>query len=702
MIYKIFGKVTFFFFLFVFCFLGTRLNAQVTIYPNTVDENSRIGIEHLKNNELDKAINYFSAGLKINDRVSMLWNNLGYAYYRKGDKPEALKCYDKAASLDSQNLNAYVNRGDLNFDIKNFDAAVNDYSQGISITPKSPDLYYYRANAHVQNKNMKAALSDFDKAIGLDYAHVNALVSRAGIKAFQKDYAGALKDLDRVLGLQPGNTYGLYFKGEVLASKKDFYNALKCLNEAIVLNDKNADFYFTRANIYLFRRQYQLAEQDFLTSLKLNPETPGAVNNLGFIALQKGNYERAIEYFEKAIDQDGYIAIYYINLINTLGRNREFKAAAVVYNRYKSKNLSFQIEEKDIPSYKNFLEAITRNIPEENYKKALENINIAIKGYEQIFPTDEWRHVMEMKGFKAYVLEQLGQNDLALKLYEDVLLTQPDQPEIQAGIARLYKRANGNGGSNVSLDTKQSSDEIIPADLSLTKYHAIIIAEENYEDKTIPSLPGPTRDAVKLQDLLIGSYNFLPENVAYLKDKSREIILEQIRSKCKAIGPNDNLLIFFAGHGVKETDEQGVNYVYLIPSSAKKDVISSYISYNEIFPSLRMSRSKHILLIADACSSGAQNRSLGNDAGELLKNLDERPSRTLMTSGEEAVPDNSIFFSILLNRLQINKEKYLRARTLFDSLEDTVYRETRTKPNYEQIIGVGDKGGDFIFTKAKQ
>ena len=131
-------------------------------------------------------------------------------------------------------------------------------------------------------------------------------------------------------------------------------------------------------------------------------------------------------------------------------------------------------------------------------------------------------------------------------------------------------------------------------------------------------------------------------------------------------------------------------------------VNSTYISIYDIKSVLKNSNARHILLIADACFSGALTRDLPKDASAAIKLQYETTSRTAMTSGNlTTVPDLSKFLYYLRQKLSENKEKFLTAKKLFDSFSEIVLNNTDppTAPLYRGIQDVGDLGGEFIFIK---
>jgi hypothetical protein len=176
------------------------------------------------------------------------------------------------------------------------------------------------------------------------------------------------------------------------------------------------------------------------------------------------------------------------------------------------------------------------------------------------------------------------------------------------------------------------------------------------------------------------------------------------------LGKRDNLLIFYAGHGDTSQDKEGRVDGYLVPTSAKKGLTSYFITSEEIKKALLRSNAQHVLLLLDACYSGAFTRGGPDDVTGDLAVQWQSPSRKVMTSGNlEQVPDESLFIRYLTEFLRNNNKPFLSAKEVWDFVDKGIRDHTteadRTKyynPQYSAVTGVDDKGGSFIFVLRKK
>ncbi len=291
--------------------------------------------------------------------------------------------------------------------------------------------------------------------------------------------------------------------------------------------------------------------------------------------------------------------------------------------------------------------------------------------------------------FIANVPLKYGKNDLVVKA--------TDMKQSSSTKTFTIKRNSPNIDNTII--TENTTEKL---DIGFGKYHALIIGVSEYKDESIVDLNGePTKDADALANVLINKYNFNRQNVTVLKNPTENQIIKEFYNLRKNVGKNDNLVIFYAGHGnYDEASEKG----YWMPSDAEMEFEGNVILNTSIVSYIKSINSKHTLLIADACFSGSiltKTRSFSK-ASNAVKAKYALPSRRAITSGTlTTVPNKSVFMKYLLKRLTNNTSPYLSAGQLFNMIEDPVINNTsgKNKPQYAPISRTGDEGGDFIFIR---
>lgn len=239
------------------------------------------------------------------------------------------------------------------------------------------------------------------------------------------------------------------------------------------------------------------------------------------------------------------------------------------------------------------------------------------------------------------------------------------------------------------------------AELNKRRYFGLIIGINQYEDSGIQDLDNPVNDANSIKQVLESNYNFPSSQLTYLQNPTRSQIIEAFDMLAKELTEEDHLLVFFAGHGI--WDKQ-LNQGYWLPSDASKTSKAQWLSNSTIRDYIGGIRSKHTLVISDACFSGGifKERAITIESGKAMLQMYNLTSRKAMTSGAlSTVPDESVFVKYLIKTLQNNTKQLLSAEELFRSFKIAVINNSPNGqvPQYGPIGQVGDEGGDFIFVR---
>lgn len=258
-----------------------------------------------------------------------------------------------------------------------------------------------------------------------------------------------------------------------------------------------------------------------------------------------------------------------------------------------------------------------------------------------------------------------------------------------------------NSTTQFKVERKSNEIDIDNKILNTGKYYAIIIGVQDYFDYKINDLDEPINDAQKLYNMLTTYYQFMENNVLFLKNPKKSDLVQTLYNMRKQLTKNDNLLIFYAGHGIWD---EGMQTGYWLPVDANKDNPVNWFPNTELRGYLKAILTKHTLLITDACFSGSifKTREVFTDAPPSINELYKLPSRKAITSGNmKTVSDKSVFIEYLIKRLEQNNKKYLSAGELFISFRKAVINNSPNNqvPQFGIIQQAGDEGGDFIFIR---
>lgn len=240
------------------------------------------------------------------------------------------------------------------------------------------------------------------------------------------------------------------------------------------------------------------------------------------------------------------------------------------------------------------------------------------------------------------------------------------------------------------------------------RYHALVIANQAY--RHWPKLNNPVNDAQDLKRMLESRYGF---EVTLLTDATRRDMFAAFNTLRTKLKPDDNLVVFYAGHGdIEESTGRG----YWVPVDGERGNRSNWMSVVDVTDQINALGVRQVLVIADSCYSGTMARSalpvadadlVGERHWDALRAISQLRARVALTSGGlEPVVDggagrNSLFASSLLEVLDAVREP-IETRRLFDALSARFsLRAQRLKlqqtPQYAPIRFAGHEAGDFVF-----
>ncbi len=226
----------------------------------------------------------------------------------------------------------------------------------------------------------------------------------------------------------------------------------------------------------------------------------------------------------------------------------------------------------------------------------------------------------------------------------------------------------------------------------------LVIAIDDYQ--LWPKLKNAVNDASSVKEVLLKKYRFAPDFIyeLYNADASKEKLRNVLIKIKQDITENDNLVIYYAGHGDYNTD---FNEGAWIPYDAKLNVSSDYLSNSTLLSYLKSLQSRHIFLIADACFSGSLFVSDAEVAYQ--ENNDKLKSRWALSSGNlEYVTDgagneHSPFAKFLVQALNDNKRDKISVSELISFVKFMVKNASQQSPVGKPLRVTGNDGGDYIF-----
>ncbi len=278
---------------------------------------------HMLIKEYQKALYDFLLAIKFDSTESSYYQARGNCQLMLGHVNESLADFEMAIKYKPHEGFNYLNRAMVHARLKNFRAAIEDYTQALGMMKDSSGTYkayLHRGSCYRYEKEFERAIEDLLKACELNKTDPEAQNSLGMAYFDNQQYDLALDRFSKAIELNDQMAKYYNNKGLALYHLKDYLLSLEECNKALKLDPSDSRIYYNRGNSYLALGRIPESHQDFDRSIELDSRNPKFFHSKG-LAYQDSDYEKAIEFFEKALEVDsGNIpSLYHLGLMQHRG-----------------------------------------------------------------------------------------------------------------------------------------------------------------------------------------------------------------------------------------------------------------------------------------------------------------------------------------------------------------------------------------------
>lgn len=192
-------------------------------------------------------------------------------------------------------------------------AALSDKSSDDTYETQRGELLTRRALAYKQEKDYERASADLDAAVALvqpgDAAFYTAQLESGTFHHLRGDFAVAQTCFERALAAKPQSIFAKIRMGGLSFDKKDMAQALAWFERALAEKPTCSTAFFHRGQLHSIDiaadgsnadAAIALALRDLETCMELAPDFAMAYIQLGVTHARTGNFEKAVEYLQRA------------------------------------------------------------------------------------------------------------------------------------------------------------------------------------------------------------------------------------------------------------------------------------------------------------------------------------------------------------------------------------------------------------------
>ncbi len=243
-----------------------------------------IGAAEAADGNTDKAKAAFEEALRLYSKDARALNDLGFLLEKDGDTAGAAELYQRALEARPEFTLARTNLGELLAKRGDIAGAVREYEQALKDAPESPGVQYNLARHLAEAGRVEEALAAYRKTVEVKPKDVRAWNNMGLLLAQQGRAADAEQAYRSALERAPNYTLARANLGNLLMDAGRFDEGVAAYEEGIALDPKNAEL----------------------------------MNGLGWRFEQKGDRDRALSWYGRALDTAPNFPAARINRANLL------------------------------------------------------------------------------------------------------------------------------------------------------------------------------------------------------------------------------------------------------------------------------------------------------------------------------------------------------------------------------------------------
>ena len=159
---------------------GSAISVTSLLVPKDASKEYEKGLKELRKNKPEKAREYFEKAIAKYDEYAAAWNEMGRVYRSSQEEEKATEAFEKAIAVDSQYIPPYVNLATQQFQIGQYQNAVDLTGKVLQLDPSIGFASFIQAMGNFNLNNLDEAekgARDAEQAPHANIPQVHALLA---------------------------------------------------------------------------------------------------------------------------------------------------------------------------------------------------------------------------------------------------------------------------------------------------------------------------------------------------------------------------------------------------------------------------------------------------------------------------------------------------------------------------------------------
>ena len=325
---------------------------------------------------------------------------------------EAKPLIDEALQETPDNIELLKLAGLTEVNLENWDVAKKYFETVVKYENEDATSWFYLANCYEKLGDLISAKNSYIKVLELRPEYMDAYQSLCVILIKTNELQDAIDYSNKASEIDSENYIYNFIAGTAYMKNKDFDKAIVPLTKALEKSPQNLGTLNSLGTCYMATGKSELAIKTYKKALEINPKNPMAYFNIGSAYQIQQNHQEAVEYLKKAVELD---------------------------------------------EDESFLTALAMS------EVKLNDYQSALKHYKQLALMSPGRENYKYNIVTCY--EALGENQIAIKMLEEMVYVNPKFILPAQKLASLYIKTNQLGKAkeiydNILLKNKLTAETL--------------------------------------------------------------------------------------------------------------------------------------------------------------------------------------------------------------------------------------------------
>ena len=314
---------------------------SVAVKPDVFEANLNLGLQLAKSGQPD-AEQFLRAATQLKptshpaEGKARAWLSLGHVL--EPTKPdEALSGYHQAAALRPKDPEPHLAAGLLLEKQDKMADAEQEYKAALEIDPASADAAVGLANIYMKGRRFPEAGAALRKVVTAHPEDASAHIQLGRVLAAEGKNDEAITELETGVNLAPADMSVQRDLAELYSETGKNDRAVAVYQALVAAHPNDADLHRGLGEGLLRAKKFPAAQEEFLTTIKLNPKLGEAYGDLAFAASENKNYPLTLKALDERVKYLPEIPVTYFLRASAYDHLLDVKKAAANYHLFLDK-----------------------------------------------------------------------------------------------------------------------------------------------------------------------------------------------------------------------------------------------------------------------------------------------------------------------------------------------------------------------------